>query len=223
MQWLKIIIINSFSSPAPSRPLHSTLYYNCCVYLEAQSHFLEKEKKINKSRGRGGGLFENEPISSKKICLHYCIERERLLLGPLSGISLLEMCVWRDEQKVLTTKSEHCWRGLLFPVWNGHVNTHTACKLSAVKLFQRISLAWRFSVSSNNVTSNSTLGSLVTGVLAGEKKNVNDKSGTEHGVEHAVSITKMVLSEINFEINPPKLTCRLRWTVHTLTRGRFGQ
>lgn len=43
--------------------------------------------------------------------------------------------------------------------------THIACKLSAVKLFHRISFAWRFSVSSNSVTSNSTFGSLVSGDL----------------------------------------------------------
>lgn len=51
--------------------------------------------------------------------------------------------------------------------------THIACKLSAVKLFHRISLAWRFSVSSNSETSNSTLGSSVSGDL--EKNSNNNK------------------------------------------------
>lgn len=44
-------------------------------------------------------------------------------------------------------------------------STHIACKLSAVKLFHRISFAWRFSVSSNSEMSNSTFGSLVSGDL----------------------------------------------------------
>lgn len=54
---------------------------------------------------------------------------------------------------------------MAFLIHSSVAGAHMACRLSAVSVFHRISLAGRFSVSSNNDDSNSTLASGVSGDL----------------------------------------------------------